>query len=141
MPEPDTVLAYSRVVATFGQGHTRWMLRCGRWQSPRWGVVATHLGTLTREEQFAADLVSCGSGAVLAGLTAATVDGFTGFVTPTTHVLLPSGLKRAARDGIIVHRSAILTDLDIHPTRRPTRTRTARSIVDVASWQPLTRWR
>lgn len=37
---------------------------------------------------------------------------------------------------MIVHRSALLGPVDIHPLRRPPRTRLARSLVDAAAWMP-----
>lgn len=134
MSTPSSVIAYRSALARHGEGHTKWMLRRGRWQSPRRGVVVVHSGRLTRDEQVLVDLVSCGPSAVLGGLTAANRDGLTGFPTSVTHIVLPAGLKRAARDGLVVHRSRNLSELDVHPHRRPARTRIARSIVDAASW-------
>lgn len=127
-------MSYREAVTHHGEGHTKWMLKRGRWQSPRRGVVVLHPARLTPDEQVLADLVSCGSSAVLGGLTAAHLDGFSGFPTSVTHIVVPEGLKRAGRDGIVVHRSRHLSELDVHPHRRPARTRIARSIVDAASW-------
>lgn len=93
-----------------------------------------HSGTLTRDERTLVDLMACGPGAALGGLTAATLDGLTGFPTSVTYAVLPSGVKRSRQDGIVVHRSRNLSALDVHPNRHPTRTRIPRSIVDAASW-------
>lgn len=134
MSADDSVLTVADAVSRFGVDRVRWRVKSGRWQRPRRGVVVTHPGVLTRKEQVIADLLSCGGGAVLGGITAATLDGLSGFMTPVTHVLLPPGLKRAKQDGIVVHRSRALGDADIHPTRRPVRTRIGRSVIDAASW-------
>lgn len=134
MPSDDSVLTVADAVSRFGADRVRWMVKSGRWQRPRRGVVVTHSGVLTRQEQVLADLLSCGSGAVLGGITAATLDGLSGFGTPVTHVLLSPGRKRVKQDGVMVHRSRALDDFDIHPTRRPIRTRIERSVIDAASW-------
>ncbi|MDQ3155852.1 MAG: hypothetical protein M3Q98_03885 [Actinomycetota bacterium] len=62
------------------------------------------------------------------------MDGFKGFDTAETFVVLPEGARKPERSGIIPHWSTMLTDEDIHPAHQPRRTRTARSLVDAASW-------
>jgi very-short-patch-repair endonuclease len=129
-----TVLRFADAANRFGRGHTRWMLSTQRWQSPIRGVVVMHSGTLTAHERLLVNLTACGRGAVLAGLSAATFDGLTGFSSRATHVLLPPATKRPSRTGVVIHRSRNLGELDVHPTRSPRRTRIARSIVDAAAW-------
>lgn len=86
--------------------------------------------------------------AVLAGLTAARLDGFTGFgdkisfADAPIHLLLPCGYKRRtapSRLQLTVHYSRGLASEDVHPTREPRRTRIARSLVDAAAWMPTDR--
>lgn len=133
-PTEGAVLRFADAAMQFGGGHTRWMLSTKRCQSPLRGVVVTHSGPLTAHERLLVNVASCGREAVLAGLSAAILDGLTGFTCRATHVLLPPGTKRAARQGLVIHRSVNLGELDVHPTRRPRRTRVARSIVDAAAW-------
>lgn len=84
----------------------------------------------------------CGPKAALAGLTAAKLDQFKGFddkavADVPVYVLIPPGTKRRKAPpglSVIVHYSEFLTDGDVHPAWRPRRTRTARSLVDAASW-------
>jgi very-short-patch-repair endonuclease len=97
-------------------------------------VVVTHSGPLTADERLLVNLASCGREAILAGLSAAVLDGLTGFTSRATHVLLPPGMKRAPRPGLVIHRSVNLGGLDVHPTRMPRRTRIARSVLDAAAW-------
>jgi Protein of unknown function (DUF559) len=80
-----------------------------------------------------------GSGAALAGLTAARLQGFRGFddKARSIHLLLPA--TRTAREirpplRVTVHYSRHLTPADIHPVRQPPQTRIARSLVDAAAW-------
>jgi very-short-patch-repair endonuclease len=93
-------------------------------------------------------MLRAGPQAVLAGLTAAWLDGLHGFgnKVPFTespiHLLVPYGYKRRPpllRLNVITHYSRALTELDVHPTRRPRRTRVARSLVDAAAWMPTDR--
>jgi very-short-patch-repair endonuclease len=99
-------------------------------------VVVTHSGTLTAEERMLVDLLAYGPAAVLAGLSAATLDGLRGFQPPATQLLMPEGRKRVRRPGVVVHYSRHLSNLDVHPVRQPPRTRITRSVLDAASWAP-----
>jgi very-short-patch-repair endonuclease len=83
-----------------------------------------------------------GPGGVLAGLTAATLDGLEGFSggegsANQIHLLVPA--RRSVRKEppglpVTVHYSRLLGPDDIHPLREPRRTRVARSLVDAAAW-------
>lgn len=128
------VLTTAEAGRVFGIGRTRWMVQSGRWQRPFPGVIVRHSGPLTHEQTLLGTVLSYGPTAALAGLTAAEVDGLTGFPTSATHLLLPHGRKRAPQPGVVVHRTRLLTASDVHPTRLPRRTRLPRSIIDAASW-------
>lgn len=134
LAQQSQVVALSDAVAHYGHGAVRWRVGQGRWQRPRTGVLVTHSGPLTPTQQLWVDLLASGSGAVLAGLTAASSDGMRGFDTDVTHILVPHPRKVTQRPGIVIHRSATLTDRDVHPVRLPPRTRLARSLVDAAAW-------
>jgi len=79
-----------------------------------------------------ATLIAHGDGAVFGGLTAAGLDGMTGYVSPAMHVLIPAQRKRVSTAGAVVHRSNQLSDLDVHPVRAPRRARLPRSLIDAA---------
>ena len=81
---------------------------------------------------------AAGPQAVLGGLTAAGPDGLTGFDDRTIHLLVPAGRQvRTTVPGVMVHRSRVLGADDVHPARRPPRTRLTRSLLDAAAWR---RW-
>ncbi|WP_322749950.1 MULTISPECIES: hypothetical protein [unclassified Frankia] len=115
-------------------GELRWRVSTGRWQRPLRGVVVTHSGPLTRLQWLWCALERAGPGAVLAGSTAATLDGLRGFDAATVFVTVPSDRQLTGHQGIVVHRSSQLTSADVHPVRVPPRTRLARSVVDMAGW-------
>jgi hypothetical protein len=123
----------------FGPGGVGGRVACrlasGRWRRVAPGVLVTHSGPLTWEQRLWVPLLAAGNGAVLAGLTAARLDGLEGFEDPRTHLLIPASRRvRKPLADVAVHRSRRLTPGDVHPLRRPPRTRIARSIVDAAAW-------
>ncbi|MFY9932233.1 MAG: DUF559 domain-containing protein [Streptosporangiaceae bacterium] len=85
-----------------------------------------------------------GPGATLAGLTAASLDGLRGFTDQEQpiHLLVPASRSvRRASPGLpaVVHYSTALGPADVHPVRKPPRTRVARSLVDAAAWMATDR--
>jgi hypothetical protein len=125
----------------------RWRVASRRWQQPCRGVVVAHSGPLTEIQRLWTALLWAGPGAVLAGLTAARLDGFKDFAARDAtdrpvYVLAPAGRSvRRQPHGIavIVHYSTMLGDADVHPVREPRRTRIARSLVDAAAWMATER--
>jgi hypothetical protein len=118
-------------------GVVRWRLESGRWQQPGRGVIVAHSGPLSEEQKIWVAVLWAGPGSVLAGLTAAQVDGLGGFTSRGIHVLVPASRhvrKEPMGAPIVVHRSRLLGPADIHPARVPPRTRLARSLVDAAAW-------
>lgn len=128
-----TVLRSHEAFARYGRHHVRWMVQSGRWQRPAKGVVVLHSGSLTRDERLTSELLIQHRSAVLAGLTAASLDGLQGFATTTVFICVPHDVRIRPRIDVSVTRSRTLTDIDIHPVRRPRRTRLPRSLVDAAS--------
>lgn len=130
------VLTADTAVRWLGPAGFRWQLESGRWQRPCYGIVVTHSGRLSSDELLWVAVLGAGKGAALAGLTAAQLHGLTGFDDRRIHVIIPA--PRVARaqlpGGVVIHRSRSFTPSDVHPARRPPRTRMARSIVDAASW-------
>jgi hypothetical protein len=119
-----------------GKAAVRWRVQTGRWQQPCHGVVVIHSGPLSRDELIWVVVLGSGTGAALGGLTAAHLDGLTGFDDGHIHVVVPASRQVRTRlpEPTIVHRSRVLGPADVHPVRQPPRTRTPRSILDAASW-------
>ena len=125
----------------------RWQISSGRWQKQARGVVVTQSGPLTyRQALLAALLRACQSRP--RGFTAARLDGFKGFdekrsfAESPIYLLAPAGYKRRPPPpGLVVvtHYARTLTEEDVHPFRRPRRTRVARSLIDAAAWMPTER--
>ena len=129
------VLSVESAIQILGRPAVRWRLISGRWQRAAAGVVVTHSGPLADQQRLWAAVLAAGDEAVLAGLTAARLDGLTGFDEARTHLLVPASHRvRKTLPGVVVHRSRLLGPADIHPIRLPPRTRLGRSLVDAACW-------
>ncbi len=146
--EHEGVLETEVVLRYLTYGELRWKIMSGRWQRPCKGVVVTQSGPLSDRQALRIALLRAGPSAALAGLTAARLEGLTGFGDKRPvrdspiHVFLLSGTPRriaALRLDVVTHYSRTLTEADVHPTRRPRRTRIARSLVDAAAWMPTDR--
>lgn len=122
-------------IISVGRTPLRRNLARGLWQHPCRGVVVTHNGPLSDTERLEVALASAPPGSALAGPTALRLHGLTGFDDDTIHVVIPRGGRHPSMPGLDVHVSRELSDLDVHPHQRPTRTRAARSAIDFASWQ------
>jgi uncharacterized protein DUF559 len=148
LADHDGVVSTSEVLKYMTEDQLRWQISCGRWQKPTRGVVVTQSGPLTYRQALRAALLRAGPRAALAGLTAARLDGFKGFddkrsfAESPIHLLAPAGYKRRTPPpGLVVvtHYARTLTEEDVHPFRRPRRTRVARSLIDAAAWMPTER--
>jgi very-short-patch-repair endonuclease len=139
----DGVLSVDSVMKHLTRDALRWRVMSGRWQQPCRGVVVAQSGPLTEIQVLRIAALWAGPGAALAGLTAATLDGLTGFADRgkpadrPIHVLVPAfcpARRQRPSLPLVVHYSRLLGDGDIHPLRQPPRTRIARSVVDAAAW-------
>jgi len=130
------VLTSAAAAQWVGPAAVRWRLESGRWQRPCRGIVVTHSGPLSSGQRLWVVVLAAGRQAALAGLTAARLEGLTGFDDGRIHVVVPaSRLVRAELpDVVAVHRSRLFGPGDVHPARQPPRTRMPRSILDAASW-------
>jgi very-short-patch-repair endonuclease len=140
--EQDGIADTASVLRCLSRSELRWRLSSGRWQRICRGVVAAYSGPLTDKQRLWAAVLWAGPGAVLAGLTAAALDGLAGFTDRPVHLLVPASRSvRRASPAIpaIVHYSRFLGENDVHPMRRPPRTRVARSLVDAAAWMATDR--
>ena len=106
----------------------------GRWQNPARGLFVAHNGELTPSQRDWVALLSLPPGSVLGGLTALKYDNFTAFRTDKPVVIAPTGASPIRYDDLTMHWSKFLDARDVHPLRRPMRTRPARSVLDAASW-------
>ena len=148
LEDHDGVITTSEILGFMTQMQLRWLVSTGRWQKPVRGVIVAQSGPLTERQMLRAALLRAGPQAALAGLTAAALDGFTGFngkkpfVNRPIYLLAPYGYKRRTPPlnlTVVTRYSRELTDLDVHPGRQPRRTRIARSLIDAAAWMPTER--
>jgi hypothetical protein len=125
----------------------RWKLDSGRWQQPCHGVMVAQSGPLSARQELWIALLWGGPGALLAGLTAARLDGLHGFDGPEVHLLVPATrqvrrepMRPPVRRPIVVHHARGLDQSDAHPVRLPPRTLLPRSLVDAAAWAATDDW-
>jgi len=130
------VITTAAATAWIGRAAVRWRVDSGRWQRPCRGVVVIHSGPLSDDHLLWVVVLGAGAGAALAGLTAARIDGLTGFDDGRIHVVVPADrvVRANLPDRAAVHRSRSFGPADIHPVRQPPRTRMPRSVLDAASW-------
>jgi hypothetical protein len=120
--------------AGFGKDHVRAAVRARRWQTFGRRVVVLHNATLSARQREWVAVLLAGEPAALAGLTAATVAGLTGFTTDRVHVVVASDSNAAWPPWVQVHNSHRFAPRDIQANASPPRTRIARAVVDAASW-------
>jgi Protein of unknown function (DUF559) len=148
LTDHEGVLGISLALRFMTESQLRWQITSGRWQKPARGVVVAQSGPLTDRQLLRAALLRAGPQATLAGLTAARLEGLKGFDDKRPidespiYLLVPTGYKRRTPPlglYVVTHYSRALTDLDVHPTRQPRRTRAARSLIDAAAWMATDR--
>jgi hypothetical protein len=97
LDEHDQVLEVAEAMRHMSRSALRWHVYSGRWQQACRSVVVAHSGPITEQQRLWIALLWAGHGAALAGLTAASLDGFKGFadrydnVERAIHVLIPAG--------------------------------------------------
>ncbi|MFC4067843.1 hypothetical protein [Actinoplanes subglobosus] len=112
-------------------------LGSGRWQTAHRGVYVAHSGPIDRQARRWVAALSVGAGrpALLGGLSALETVGFRGFTSERIDVLVPARISPSSPPkGVMVHRTTILPDSDLHLTGRPPGTMPARSLIDAAQW-------
>ncbi len=134
--EQEGVVRAAQALQLFNRGEVRAQIAGHRWQRPVRGVLVLHNGPLTDLQRAWCALLSCPERSALAGLTALTIEGFTGFDPRTSkqQVVLPEGALRPSNRFVQPHWSTKLDPVDVHPTKQPRRTRPQRSLIDEASW-------
>ncbi|WP_123788513.1 hypothetical protein [Phytoactinopolyspora halophila] len=136
--EQDGVFRLDQVATLVSWSMADHAVRTGRWSRPHRGVYVAHNSDLTKRQESWVCLLAGPPGSALGGLTAAELDGLRGFDAAGTYLVVPLKSRSPTRPGLVVKRSGELTDGDVHPSRRPRRTRVPRSLVDAASWQGST---
>ncbi|HEX5540466.1 MAG TPA: hypothetical protein VFX60_02705 [Micromonospora sp.] len=139
--EQSSVVTSRQAVDALGEGTVRGLIRSGRWRSICRGVLLAGNGRLTRDQQLWVAVLAAGSGAVLAGATAAAEAGVRGLRREPLHVLVPASrhasatLRRLSLDmsAVVVRRTTILPDAHLQ-MGRPMRTTTGRALADAAAW-------
>lgn len=127
-------MTYADAVRQYGCAFVRRMIAQKRWQRPAPNVHVTHNGPLTWAERVHVALLASGTGAALGGLTALGIDRFKRFEDARPTVVMPIGSRPPPYDDVIPHWSKWLGEEDVHPLRKPRRTRPERGLVDAASW-------
>jgi hypothetical protein len=135
------VLTAAQAVGILGWGVVRGRIRRGLWRNICRGIVLTHNGRMTHDQQLWAAVLAAGPGAVLAGATAAAESGVRGLRAEPLHVLIPAArapTRRLARlppdmPAVRVYRTGVLP-VEHRQGGSPPRTSVARSVVDAAAW-------
>lgn len=120
--------------------HVRWAVSDGRWQTFGRSVVVLGNMPLTQEQRLWVAVLMPGKPAALAGLSAAAVGGLRRFESERVHVLVRHATHVAAPAWVKIHESRRFSATDIAHGNGPPRTRTARSIIDAATWSDRARW-
>jgi hypothetical protein len=134
MPPTPTVLRSADANEAFGKERVLWAVSSGRWQRPARGVLVRHSGSLTSDERLSVELLAQPPTSALAGLTVASLAGLKGFPANPVYIVVPHVSRPNPRPGVVVKRTRLLTEHDIHPAREPRQTRLPRAIVDAAAW-------
>ncbi|HLL66248.1 MAG TPA: hypothetical protein VK453_10940 [Micromonosporaceae bacterium] len=128
------VLTRGQALEAFGRGVVRNRLRQGHWQRPARGVILTHNGPTTRAQGLWIAVLASGEGAMIAGTTAAGLEGLRGYDTGPVHILLADARRVEPSQRVVIHRSRTLPEEHRRDRAMPPRTAIARSVVDAAAW-------
>lgn len=140
--EQAGVLTWRQAVSALSPAKVRHLIATNRWQRVCRGVLVTHCGEFTHDQQLWLAVLAAGEGAVLAGLAAARAGGLSGgWRRDVVDVLVPASRRRAdllrrlplGLPAVRVRRVGDLPPTDVQRAR-PDRTSMARAIVDAAQW-------
>lgn len=105
-----------------------------RWRSFGRHVVVLHNASLSPPQQLWVAVLLPGKRCALAGPSAASLAGLRGFETVEVHVVVRHATHTAMPGWVRIHESHRFSDDDIDEGHGPPRTRTARSVIDAATW-------
>jgi very-short-patch-repair endonuclease len=128
------VLSWAQAERHLGRRAPANRLARSRWQRPARAVLVTHSGPVTRHQRLWIAVLAAGRDAVLAGVTAATLEGLRGYDRPAIDVLIPAGRRARPMPGVRLRRTSVLPPDNVRWQDTPPRTIMARSIVDAAAW-------
>lgn len=126
------VLTVAQALASMTRAEVRARVDADRWQRPHHGVLVTHNGPLTPDQEMWVCLLAAPPGSALGGPTAARLEGLRGFESAKTWIVVPYGQRRLKRDGVVALWSTHLGPEDVHALRRPRRTCIERSVLDMS---------
>jgi very-short-patch-repair endonuclease len=139
--EQGGVLTSAQAAELVGRDRLRSKVANGQWRRLCRGVVVTHNGPLSSAQALWAAVLAAGSGAVLAGLTAAHEAGLRLGRPGPIHLLVPGQRpyadlrQRMPLDvpAVLIHRTGDLPQAHLQ-LARPMRTTLPRALVDAAQW-------
>lgn len=122
----------AQALTFLSRGEIRARVESGRWQRPHRGVLVTHNGPLTPDQEMWVCLLAAPPRSALAGPTAARLEGLRGFESGATWIVVPGGRRKLKRPGTVVLWSTRLGPDDVHTLRVPRRTCIERSVLDMS---------
>jgi hypothetical protein len=125
--------------AGFSKDQVRAGVAARRWQAVGRRVVILHNGTLSLPQQRWAAVLLPGKPAALAGLTAAAEAGLVGFEDTRVHVVVADDSNACYPSWVVLHNSRRFVETDVARNNGVPRTKSARSVIDAAAWQPYPR--
>src|SRR5262245_14340843 len=139
--EQHGVLEWRQAVAELTEAKVRHQLETGRWRTICRGVLITHSGPISRDQQLWIAVLAAGKDALLAGQAAACAGGLRTFRDERIDILVPATRRKAdllrrlplGLPAVVVHRTTVLPDEHVQ-VGRPMRTTMPRSVVDAAGW-------
>lgn len=134
--EQDGVLSRLQLTMLgWGHDHVEAEIAARRWAAYGEQALVLHRGPLTVRQQRWIAVLNGGPTATLAGLTAASEFGLTGFESPDVHIVVQADSWVPRRQaGVQVHVSRRFTVADRHPGRRLPTVTVERALVDAAAW-------
>ncbi len=109
-----------------------WRLRSGRWSRTGPGVYLVQAGLSRRQGELWSAILRAGPHAALSHETAAELSGLTDLPSSLIHVTIPESRRIRPPAGVVVHRSARLTQT-VHPIMLPPRTRIEETVLDLVA--------
>jgi hypothetical protein len=114
--------------------HVYWLVKSGRWQHLLPRVFATYSGPVRPVTWQYAALLFAGHGAALSHWSAGAAWRLCS-APREVHVTVPHARKIHHQPGVVIHRSRLVTESEVHPVLNPRRTRIERTVMDLLGQQ------
>lgn len=134
LPDQDSVFTRHQLLeAGLSPGQLAAQVSARRWRAPTSTVYVLHNGPLTQRQQWWVATLAVGP---LAGRTALTAWGVTGWASDSVEVLVRRGATPELPAGLAltVHESRRFLPQHVHPVREPRCVPVERAAVDAAAW-------